>query len=173
MNIIESARGHYQPHGLINGADVIIGHSFGLATTPKSPNGRLAEFIMRNADDRPIIADQTLVDAFPDPNVVDLAVGGPVSNTTGSEGGTWGVLLAAQEFMKENDLRRPLQVAQAYHIGRIGMQAEKLNMHSIIPSGLPRNFDHHAWKQWWTRNAALWFMREVPGSIALRRLGQL
>ena len=180
MNIVESALGHYEPHGLINAADVIVGHSFGTSITPKSPNGRLAAFIERHADGRAIVADYTLVQAMSDPEIVDLVVGAPedpdanatVSNTLGTKGGTWGVLLAAQEFMHENNLRHPLQVAQAHHIGRISMQANKLGMRSVIPLGLPHNFDHKS-RQWWTWNLAFWMLREVPGAWELRRQGQL
>ncbi|HKR82410.1 MAG TPA: hypothetical protein VJR27_05450 [Candidatus Saccharimonadales bacterium] len=87
-------------------------------------------------------------------------------------GGSWGTLLEAMNFMDENNLGRPMQVGQAYHIGRIGMQADRLGMRSVIPDGLPRNFDRSS-AQIWTRSMALWAPREVLGSMVLRKQGKL
>lgn len=180
MNILRAATGHYEIAGNPLTADCIIGHSFGTVTEPGSVNAELAtQMLQYHRDiwgDVPIIADRMLVDAFPENkrHKVMLTVDGEISDTLGTKGGTWGVLLAARDFMKENNLRHPLMFGQSHHIGRVAAQAEKVKdmPQTIIPAGLPDHFDASS-DQPWTRSRALWVPREVIGSLVLRAKGQL
>lgn len=173
MNIIKSASGRYETVGNAVDADVIIGHSFGTSTYRESPNGALAQFILDHEDGQPIVVDRTLANAFPKSTQIDVVVEGAVSNATGTVGGSWGILVRAKEYMDEVELLQPLMVAQAFHIGRVAMQAEKIGMNNvIIPEQLPEIFDKES-EQLWTRSLSLWVPREVVGSFALRSQGKL
>lgn len=173
MNILESALGQYEITGNKTDADIIVGNSFGTSTHPLSPNGAIAQFILDNEHGQPIVVDRTLADAFPQSRLLDIVVDGAVSNTVGSVGGSWGILLEAKEYMEEEGLTHPLMAAQAFHVGRVAMQATKLGMENIVvPKGLPRNFDVGS-EQPWTRSLAAWVPREVIGSFVLRRQGRL
>jgi hypothetical protein len=173
MNIIESAFGKYEISGKVTDADIIVGNSFGTSIHSKSPNAAIARFILANEQGQPIIVDRTLAMAFPESTQLDVVVDGAISNTVGSVGGSWGVLVKAKKYMDEVELNRPLMVAQACHIGRVAMQAEKLGMvNIIIPDGLPRSFDEQS-EQRWTRSLGLWVSREVIGSFVLRGQGRL
>jgi hypothetical protein len=172
MNIVSSAFGHYEASGVPDEADVVVGQSFGTSTGRGSANRSLAAYIENVAGDRPILADRTLVDAFCDPGRVDEVVEGAVSNTTGTEGGSWGILLRTKQFMEDNKLESQLLVAQRFHVGRVAMQAARLEIPTVIPHDLPDVFDHKS-EQWWTRNKALWVPREIIGSFVLRSRGQL
>jgi len=174
MNILRSATGHYEKVGNPADADVIVGHSFGTSTHSESPNGALARFILDSESGQPIVVDRTLADAFPKSTLLDVVIDGAVSNSIGSVGGSWGILVRAKEYMDEAELSQPLMVAQAFHIGRVAMQAEKVGMHHIIiPEGLPRVFDAESKQQLWTRSVSQWVPREVAGSLVLRSQGRL
>ena len=173
MNIVESAFGKYETSGKVADADIIVGNSFGTSIHSESPNAAIARFILANEQGRPIVVDRTLANAFPESTQLDVVVDGAVSNTVGSIGGSWGILVEAKKYMDEAELIRPLMIAQACHIGRVAMQAEKLGMANIIiPDGLPRNFDKQS-EQRWTRSLGLWVPREVIGSFVLRGQGRL
>lgn len=172
MNILLSALGRYEAVGNPADADCIIGHSFGTLTGEGSANRALANFIVENSNERPIIADRMLVDAFPQPSTVAKIVEGSISDAVGSGVGSWGTLVSALEFMEENELNRPLMVAQAHHIGRVVMQAKKLGMESIVPAGLPEQFDPGS-DQLWTRSLGFWVPREIIGSAVLKLQGKL
>lgn len=168
MNILKSALGHYEVMGNPDDADVIVGHSFGTLTGEDSANRAIADFATTIADGRPIVADRTLVNAFPGQDAdVDAIVEGPITNGVGKGVGTWGTLVEAKAFMEHENLKTALMVGQAYHIGRIVMQADKLGISSIVPAGLPDRFDPTS-GQPWTRSLGLWLPREVGGSLVLR-----
>ncbi|HEX8762767.1 MAG TPA: hypothetical protein VF733_03325 [Candidatus Saccharimonadales bacterium] len=185
MNILRSALGRYEPMGFPEYADCVIGHSFGTNIGPAGVNAALAGVIAKHAQDKPIIVDEVLANAFsadqraPDLIVTakteeDVLVEERVSTTFGRGVGTWGTLLAAKDFMQENQLERPLMVAHAHHVGRIVMQGEHkdMQMSSIVLGNLPRQFDRDS-AQWWTRSVALWLLREIPGAKMLRAQGKL
>jgi hypothetical protein len=173
MNIIESAFGKYETSGKVADADIIVGNSFGTSIHSESPNAAIARFILANEQGQPIVVDRTLAGVFPESTQLEVVVDGAVSNTVGSVGGSWGVLVEAKKYMDEVELHRPLMVAQACHIGRVAMQAEKLGMANIIiPDGLPGNFDQQS-EQRWTRSLGLWVPREIIGSFVLRGQGRL
>ena len=168
MNIVSSAFGHYEAVGNPAYADCVIGHSFGTLTERGSVNRALAEYILEHGDDRPVIADRMLVDAFPNRDEdVEKVVEGPISNGRGQGVGTWGTLVEAKAYMEREGLKRPLMVAQAYHIGRVVMQSHKLGMDPIVPSDPPSFFDRDS-EQRWTRSLGMWVPREVIGSLVLR-----
>lgn len=168
MNIFESATGHYATTGNPADSDVIVGHSFGTSTDRESPNGALARFILNAEAGQPIVVDRVLAESFPNSTRIDAVVDGATSNVTGSVGGSWEILAGAKKFMDEEGLRTPLMVAQAFHIGRVAMQAERIGMSNVIvPEGLPAIFDEES-RQLWTRSAGLWLPREVLGSLVLQ-----
>jgi hypothetical protein len=168
MNIVRSALGYYEPMGDPAEADCIIGHSFGTLIDEKSVNRSLANYILEHANGRPIAADRMLVDAFPNGDRdVHHVVEGPISNTTGQGVGSWGTLVGSRVFMENREVRKPLMIGQAHHIGRVVMQAKKLGIDSIVPADLPSHFDPHS-DQLWTRSLAMWLPREILGSLVLR-----
>ena len=173
MNIIESAFGKYEAAGKVNDADIFVGNSFGTSTHPESPNAAIARFILANEQGQPIVVDRTLAEAFPMSTHLDIVIDGAISNTVGSVGGSWGILVEAKRYMDIENLSHPLLAAQAFHAGRVAMQAEKLGMPNVIvPDGLPRNFDTQS-TQMWTRSLVAWVPREIIGSLALRIQGRL
>jgi hypothetical protein len=173
MNIIESAFGKYEISGKPTDADIIVGNSFGTSTHPESSNAAIARFILANEQGQPIVVDRTLADAFPQSRLIDVVVDGAVSNNIGTVGGSWGILVEAKRYMDDNELSHPMMAAQAFHVGRVAMQAEKLGMTNvIIPEGLPRNFDLNS-EQPWTRSLGAWVPREIIGSFVLRSQNRL
>lgn len=168
MNIVRSALGRYEASGDPETADVVVGHSFGTVTDVNGANGEIARFILRNASGRPTVADRVLVDAFPGRDEdVDLVVEGSISNAVGVGVGSWGTLVAAKAFMEREGLKTALMVGHAHHIGRVAMQASKLEISSVIPANLPSSFDRES-QQRWTRSLGWWLPREVLGSFVLR-----
>lgn len=166
MNIIQSALGNYEVTGLPSEGNCVVGHSFGTLTGPGSVNQLLAKYIDTYSDGRPIVADRMLVNAFDDTDI-DEVVEGQISNGIGQGVGTWGTLLGAKAFMDREGLSTALMVGQGCHIGRISMQAAKLDMATVIPDGLPRIFDPQS-EQRFTRSKTMWIPREVLGSVVLR-----
>ena len=173
MNILHSALGNYESAGKPIDADIISGHSFGTSVNAGSPNHALARFAYKIADGRPIAVDRTLVAAFPRGEAdVAFIVDGPISNTFGAGVGSWGTLAETKTYMERHNLVMPLLVAQAHHIGRVALQARKLEMDPVIPEDLPRDFDKES-DQIWTRSLAMWVPREAVGSFVLKAQGKL
>jgi hypothetical protein len=165
-----------EPIGNVATADCIIGHSFSTSVGEGSVNAELAAQMLHYADERPVIADRTLVDAMPrGDQLMAHVVEGPVTNISsrGVKGvGTWGTLVEAKDFMDNNGLRTPIMIAQAYHMPRVLKQAAKLGITSIVPEGLPTNFDPQS-DQFWTRSLYFWVPMNALGSLLLKRRGQL
>ena len=173
MNIVNSALGHYEVLGQAAEAEVVIGHSFGTATSEGSVNAAITRLILENSSNRPIIVDRMLVDPLGlGEEELALVVDGPISNTVGQGVGTWGVLEAVQSYMREREMQAALMIAHASHIGRVVMQAEKLGIRSITLPGMPTHFDKDS-DQLFTRHPALWVPREVLGSFVLRTQDKL
>lgn len=168
MGIVSSALGRYESSGNPDDADVVVGHSFGTLVDVDSVNREIANFALRAADGRPIVADRMLVDAFPHRDKdVDYVAEGPISNSVGQGVGTWGTLLEAKTYMERKGLKVALMIGQAHHIGRVAMQAKKLGIPSIVPANLPNRFDPES-EQRWTRSLGMWLPREILGSFILR-----
>ena len=163
----------YKPIGNPHETDCVIAHSFGTSTYQGSVNSQLGEMALGIADGRPIIADRTLVDSVPGASSsFAIVVEGEVTNLKMEGVGTWGTLLAAKQFMQENSLESAAQIAQAHHVTRVARQAAKLSIVSVVPEGLPTNFDPDS-DQRWTRRKSLWVPFNFLGSIELKRRGQL
>lgn len=173
----------YKASDSIDQADCLIVHSFGTSTGADSVNHELAVFALNVARDRPIIADKAIADSLPkhaDKGALTIVaeaatfikLEGKIPTLTIGGDGTWGTLNAAKQYMDAHQLTRPLMVAQAWHVSRVAKQAAKLDMNSILPKGLPRNFDKRS-SQFWTRSVYFWVPVNLFGLILLKRRGQL
>jgi len=81
-------------------------------------------------------------------------------------------VLEERRIARDNDLRNPIRVAQANHIGRTVVQANKAGLSSIVLPGLPALFDKDS-RQFQTRNAWAWAgytLLANPASWILRQL---
>lgn len=163
--------GNYVPRGDIRQADCIIGCLYG--SQPGAfwglVNEASAAFIANQAASRylPLLLAKNIA------RPLQAKFGGPVPalvfrdeasslTTTDSQQGTKGELLQACEYMEANGLKSPALVGQAYHVGRIALQAERLDMQPIVPAGLPDIFDPGS-AQPWTQGPAAWALREAVG----------
>lgn len=169
-----SITGEYNPRRDLEDADCVIGQSFGASDDgPGKVNIALARYIVDNLDpDLPKILQIEIAEAMPDINEVDFIIEGEPSSAIGSELDSWQVLNATSEYMKEEGLNNPILVAQAYHVGRVSMQAATMGMDVIVPEGLPRQFDPDS-NQFWTRSRSAWVARELPGLAILKLTGKL
>ena len=153
----------------LESADVIVAQSFGTRQEGGSPgkvNSLLAEHAQKLAEyyDIPLIAQEEIADSLPK-NLVHTKVSGDPSSSDGSGLDSWGVLSKLREIM--GDETKPIIVAQAYHIGRVSLQAIKLGMDPRLPGDMPREFAPES-GQWWTRSRGLWVARELPGMAVLK-----
>lgn len=166
MNVfIAAATGRYTEIGNPEEADCVIGQSFGAAENgPGYVNELLASYIIeKTVEGLPLLLQSEIAAALPDEYKPALVVKGKPSTSTGDELDSWAVLQRAHIYMKENDLSRPLLVAQAFHVGRVALQAKKQGMNGlIVPAGLPRDFDPNSIQKW-TTNQKDWAKREIPG----------
>jgi len=158
----------------------IIGHEF--AAPPEGwedreqgwgpVNQEIAEIIVTRFADKPIYAASTVARALRH-IAPELELAGVFkdtsSDTTGSKGGTWSELEQARLLAGEG---RPVHVGHAYHAARIAMQSQKMGLEPLLPDGLPSSFDTES-AQWWCRSPWQWALREVPGVLYLRYLGQI
>ena len=178
MNLLTTAlTGHYETMGNVADADYALGLSFGARKPSEglgTANAGLAAFILGLDQELPIIAQQEIADVlegFRDlgfKNELERIEGKP-STATGGELDSWAVLERAQEIMPG---KRALLVAQANHIGRVGVQAKKQGMNFVIPAHLPRTFDPFS-SQPWTRGPLLWAVHEAAGIPLLWKRGKI
>ena len=178
MSLLRGAvTGQYEAAGpsRIAEADCVIAHSFGTSIFPNSVNGQLGLLAAywANVTETPLIADHVLAEALP-AHAPKLAATteGEIASATGAGLGTWGTFLAAEEYMAHYNLRNPIIVAQAFHVGRTAVQAVKLDMKPILPPGLPRQFDRDS-DQKHTRYRGAWIPREIIGAVWLKATGKL
>lgn len=167
--------GRYDAIGDPADADCVIGHSFG--TRPDGPgpvNELLARFILERTNEQlPLLLQEEVADALGALSRRPvLAIRGEASTTVGSKLDSWDVFRRARPFLDERGLGRPLLVAQAFHVRRVAWQAARQGLHTIVPAGLPRDFDPDS-TQPWTRHAALWVPREIVGLTYLRVRGRV
>lgn len=172
-----SFSGEYEPRGDEREADCVLAHEFAVAKQgPGSVNRELARFVLsKYAGEYPLLLAHRIADALEglDPYIsVAHRFTGESATLTGQHTGSWGELEQAAAYMRAHDLHHPILVAQAFHVGRVALQAEKIGLDPIVPPGLPRRFDRRS-VQPWTRNRALWAIREFPGAYVLKRRGQL
>lgn len=158
-------------------ADFVIGHEFAAPET-EGENGvvneAIAEIIAERYAGKRIYAAETIARAIrviaPE---IELAgvFEGVSSDTTASQGGSWGELQQAKA-MAGDDLRNPILVGQANHMSRVALQARKADLDPLLPAGLPTMFDPDS-SQWWCRGPLRWTAREIPGTLVLRHRGQI
>lgn len=173
--LFASVNGRYAVRGNALDADCVIAQSFG--AQEKSPglvNERLAQFIVTNvSSELPLLAQGEIAQALPENFAPALVIEGAPSTRSGGQLDSSAVLQRCNEYMQENNLNRPLLVAQALHVGRVAVQAKKLGMSGlIVPEGLPREFDPDSLQKW-TISQAEWVKRELPGMAYLAIAGKL
>lgn len=163
--------GNYIPQGDISEADCIVGHEFGYRKNGYgNVNQQLARLVAGLCSDLPLFLNRNIAGAL---NVIAPEIkpaeifSGESTNITGQGEGTWGELSQARLFMNERQLNQPILVAQAYHVGRITLQAKLLEIDLIVPEGLPRDFDPES-AQLWARGPVQWAIREALGVPVLR-----
>lgn len=170
MNFLSGAvHGEYPLRSELAAADCVLGFSFGTSLCLDSVNSHLALKAATYAnEERPLFIEETLQRVLPifAPNP-HWVYRGAVSNYVGSRGGSAQVLRDAQPHMQEQNLRRPLLVAQAHHVGRVALEAIKLGMEPVVVSGMPKTFDKDS-LQPATRSRNRWICRELPGYVALK-----
>lgn len=176
MNVlIAAATGHYTETGNPQEADCVIGQSFGAAEHgPGYVNELLAQYIVEKTGlKRPLLLQHEIAAALPSGSPKSaLIIEGNPSTAAGGELDSWAVLEQAHDYMKEHGLSRPLLVAQAFHVGRVALQAKKQGINGcIVPAGLPREFDPDS-TQKWTTSQINWAMRELPGIPYLKFVAQ-
>lgn len=168
MNVILTAlTGKYNQIGNPKEADCVIGFSFGAAEQdPGYVNKLLAEYIChRTSPELPLILQNEIADALPKicSRKPALKIEGQPSTISGQGLDSWEVLRRSFGYMKDKNIQRPLLIAQAYHVGRIALQAKKQGMDKmIVPEDLPDKFDPNS-IQPWTTNRTKWAKREIIG----------
>lgn len=173
MKYIDLVRGTYPTSTTERAAEVLVGNSFGAATGDTSVNRRLATYIEAHAQGRPIVADTMLAQLIEVGDVHEVK--GDVTNALGAGLDSWGVELAARQFMSENGLNVAEQVAHRYHLARAGVQAVQAGiLLNVFPDkdDMPNWFDVNS-EQIWTRSRGQWMLRESVGVLALKMRGQL
>ena len=172
MSILRSLFGFYDVSGVLDEADCIMGHSFGTDTSPRSVNRLIVDHMKQHANGRPIIADRILVEADPEGEAVYAhIIDGEITKMDGRSG-TAKALRNAQRYMHKHHLSKPIMVAQKYHVDRVVRQAAKLGIHSVVPPGLPGQFDAHS-RQLWTRSRLLFIPLNVIAYVKLKIDGEL
>lgn len=165
--------GFYTVAGTPDEADCIMGHSFGTDTSEQSVNRQLVSIMKQYANGRPLIADRMLVRADPEgEKAYAHIIDGPITKMDG-QSGTGRALVNARAYMRDNGLAKPLMVAQKYHIDRAVRQAEKLGIRSLVPPGLPGQFDHRRTEQIWTKNRLLFTSFNLLAYVKLRTNGEI
>jgi hypothetical protein len=174
-----SFSGNYVSQGDPSDADCVIGHEFAFRKNGFGRvNEQLADFIAKRyvRTDLPLFLNRNIAGALNEiePDVEPAAVfTGESSNLTATHGeGTWGELRQAKALMDANSLERPILVAQAYHVGRVALQAIKQGIEPIVPEGLPSDFDPES-EQIWPRNQLLWGVHELLGVPVLHKRNQI
>lgn len=172
MNVLTAAiTGLYTPVGNLLEADCVIGQSFGASEKyPGSVNESLAQYIVAHTTGLPLLLQQEIAEALPEDELHPaLVIRGNPSTSFGGGLTTWEVLQISGRYMESAGLSRPLLVAQAFHVGRVAMQAKRQGLTGlIVPAGLPTDFDPNS-IQPWTRSRGRWVRRELLG-IAYAKL---
>ena len=172
MNHLRSAiTVNYDPVANPAEADCVQVHSFGTGYV----NRVLATKALELANDRSaIMADRNAIVELNSLNFpIGISVAGDIGNgITADRPGTWGALLEMRRIMAAHGWERPLLIGHARHIGRITMQAVKLGMDPIVPTGLPHGLDKNS-DQMWTRRLIFWIPYEFAATLKLKLDDQL
>lgn len=160
-------------------ADSVIVSEFAVNKQPGDPgevNRELARFVLDRYPELPVFLSRDAAEAFVEINSdfkAETVFEGQISaGTLARAGGSWQEIRQAKELLAERDLEHPVLVGQAFHVGRVALQAKKLGLETLIPPDLPAMFDPKS-SQWWCRNRVLWLCRELPGRMALHVRGQI
>jgi hypothetical protein len=160
-------------------ADSVIVSEFAVNKIPGQPgivNEALAQFVTERYANLPTFMSPTVAEAMEiaDPDFVPEEVfkGKISAGTLALSGGSWQEMSQAKQMLAERGLSHPILVGQAFHVGRVALQARKLGLDTLLPPGLPKSFDPSS-SQWWCRNRAFWPCRELPGRIYLYLKGQI
>jgi hypothetical protein len=176
-----SFTGNYEPFGQRERAGCLVADEYATHVPLKEygiVNIALAQFIAQESlTDLPLMLNRNIAGALSeiDPGInPTLIFEGESTNTTASKGqGTYGELLQAKEYMDANGLEVPIIVAQAYHVGRVALQAKHVGIKDfVILPGLPKIFDPES-DQRWTRNRGFWSLRELVGVPVLKHRDQI
>jgi hypothetical protein len=172
-----SFSGNYIPQGNVADADCVIGNEFAYRKNGYgNVNIALAEFIASRYIHLPMFLNRNIAGALgeimPGIEPEEIFDGNSAGYIATKGHGTWAELAQARYAMNERRFNRPILVAQAYHVGRVALQAELLEMEPIVPEGLPRDFDPES-EQPWTRGRLRWAIREAAGAPILRHRAQL
>lgn len=153
----------------------MIGHEFAAPVEGfGNVNMALAELIADRYADMSLYISSTIAGALREiaPEIKpDGVFHGISADTMANTGGTWEELRQAKALVGERKVN-PVLIGQAYHVGRVALQAQKAGLSPILPAGLPAQFDPES-RQWWCRSRLAWTAREIPGVLVLRRRGQL
>jgi hypothetical protein len=174
--------GNYAPQGDPLEADLISVHEFGVRADgePSEINLALARFVLAALDERPdlqVVGTQATARALLEVSEGTVSahhkVVGESADALGGGLGTWGELMKVRQVMEAQGLYRPLLVGQAYHIGRVGLQAIRAGITDfVVPPNSPDGFAPES-SQIWTRNRFAWSARELVGAPVLRHQGKL
>jgi hypothetical protein len=160
---------------------VVIVNAFGFREDevgrkiPGPLNEELAHFTDENFSHLPILVSQDVVPALHTNPTLVMGV----ESTSGSIGGlrdpkvngTAGELQSAKEYMLREDYNLAIIVAHAFHVARVVRMANKLDIVTATPEGLPSNFDSENVQQW-IRSKEEWKKRErlTIGFLTLKRM---
>jgi hypothetical protein len=171
----------FDPRIEIPGPAVVIVNAFGFREDedgrkiPGPLNEELAQFTDEHFSHLPIVVSQDVAPALhTHPSLVmglnstSEVLGGLKNPKTK---GTAGELLSAKEFMARENHNLAIVVAHAFHVARVVRMANKLDIATAIPEGLPRDFDADN-AQRWIHSVEDWKRREILtiGFLTLKRL---
>jgi hypothetical protein len=151
--------------------DAVVGHEFAaphsLEDGPGKINEQIAEIIVDDYGHLPIFGAATIKKAVEklDSNLEVKLLVDITSDGLNTKGGTYEELKQVWASLGRETVRS-VHVGQAFHIGRVAQQAEKVGFTPLIPEGLPTDFDPDSMQRW-CRNRWLWSVREAFGVPAL------
>ena len=158
----------YNPKGKILDGDCVVGLCYGTSLGDESVNKKLADQMLHLSAGRPTIADPPIVHSFKNGDkLFTHTIDSLDTNKIIGRSGTWGSLLKVKQYLDDHHLKKPILVAQAYHVNRAARQAQKLGITVIIPKNLPVAFDRQS-EQFWTRSLYYWIPFNILGSILLK-----
>ena len=164
--------GNCVPTGNPAEADCVQVHSFGKGYV----NRVLAFRALELANDKAtIMADRNVTEELNDISFpCGIALAGEIGNgiTDWRPPGTWEALMEMRRIMNSRGWEHPILIAHAHHVGRITLQAKKLGMDPIVPTGLPHGFDNDS-KQIWAQRRIFWIPYEFAATMKLKLADQL
>jgi hypothetical protein len=160
---------------------VVIVNAFGFRENeaglkiPGPLNEELAHFTDEYFSHLPILISQDVAPALETPPALVMGVRSHSGALGGlndpKTNGTAGELLSAKEFMVREDYTTAIIVAQAFHVARVARMANRIDILTALPSGLPNDFDSDNIQKW-IHNKEAWKKREILtiGFMTLKRM---